>query len=203
MADSKRSHHLEAFFKTLEADWKGRYRKFPDQAIYSLQDDRVVAAIEKRFAARAAIREVYQLDYDFRSGLLHLVFEFTPSPDDLGTGGANALLVILDGNCKVIAVVDPFDPVQPNKFVPPLPKESEEPFVLDRPSASKHVTLSDQALYPLQVRSRAFFERLLSGGSGVGEREIITYIAYPTWTPTATFTDWAAGDCGEDEGVLA
>ena len=61
--------------------------------------------------------------------------------------------------------MDPFDPVQPNKFVPPLPKDNEQPFVLERPSASQSVAFSDQALYPLQVRNRAFFEQLRVGGS--------------------------------------
>ena len=78
---------------------------------------------------------VRQLDYNFHTGLHNLVFEFAPNRSDLGSLAPNAFLAILDSNGKVIAVVDPFDAVQPNKFVPPLPTESERPFVLARPSS--------------------------------------------------------------------
>jgi hypothetical protein len=199
MVKSKRSAHLETFFRSLQEDWKGPYRKFPDQTIYALEDGRVVAAIEKRFAAQAGIQDVRQLDYDFYTGLHHLVFDFAPGMGSAGAGVADALLVILDSDCKVVAVVDPFDPVQPNKFVPPLPKESEQPFVLDRPSASKQVAFGSEALYPAQVRSRAFFERLRIGGSGGPGFNTWTLCSYQTWTPYGTVIDTVIDDCGPDE----
>jgi hypothetical protein len=197
----KRSSALEAFFKSLQADWKGLYRKFPDQTIFVLSDERVVEAIEKRFAQQASIKDIRQLDYDFYSGLVPLCFEFAPTLGDLGTRLANAFLVILDGSSKVIALIDPFDPVQPNVFVPPLPQQSEQPFVLNRPSAAKHVSFSDEALYPIQVRSRAFFERLRGRGVFPDPRNF-TSSSYQTWTPEGAFTDTIVDDCGPDTPIL-
>ena len=205
MVKSKRSSALEAFFKSLRAEWNGLYRKFPDQTIFTLADERVVEAIEKRFAQQASIKNIRQLDYDFYSGLFNLCFEFAPSLGDLGVRSADAFLVILDGTCKVIAIVDPFDPVQPNVFVPPLPQENEQPFVLDRPSVAKRVSFSDEALYPMQVRSRAFFERLRGGGSGIIiDPNVFTACTFKTWTPWyGTVTDVTIDDCGVEPYILA
>jgi hypothetical protein len=204
MAKNKPSSHLQAFLQTIKDEWKGLYRKFPDLTIFALRDDDVVAAIEKRFAEKASIKTVRQLDYDFYTGLHNLVFDFAPTLSDLGTRASDAFLVIIDSKGKVIAVIDPFDPVQPNVFVPPLPAESEQPFVLDRPSAAAEVTFSDQQLYPIRVRSRAFFQRLRIGGIGIapGDPEIYTKCSYTTWTPVGYVADWNTDDCGLPSDIL-
>lgn len=204
MAKTKHSKHLEAFIQSVKDEWKGTFRKFPDLTILVLQDAQVTAAIEKRFEDQAGISNVRQLDYDFYSGLHHLVFEFTPRLADLGHRASNAFLVIADGNGKVIAVIDPFDPIQPNAFVPPLPPASEQPFVLDRPSIAGEVTFSDLDLYPLQVRNSAFFQRIRVGGSGImgGDVEVYTKCAYTTRTPNDYWTDWQNDDCGLPDDIL-
>lgn len=195
MAKDKHSKQLAAFIQMLKADWQGTYRKFPDLTILALQDERVVAAIEKRFAEQASLTGVRQLDYDFYTGLQNLVFDF--SPNAAIPGGASACLVILEAKGKVIALIDPFDPVQPNKFVPPLPQESEQPFVLDRPSVSEHVHFSDEALYPLQVRNRAFMERIRGGGSSIIIDITATKCSYATRTPFGYWNDYQNDDCIE------
>ncbi len=204
MAKSRKSPHLLSLIQSVKDEWKGTYRKYPELTIMALRDEAVCAAIEKRFAAEAGIRDVTQLDYDFHSGLHHLVFEFEPSRTDLGAR-PNAFLVIADGAGKVIAVVDPFDPVQPNKFVPPLPRETEQPFVLARPSATPEVSPSDDDMYPLQVRSRSFFERLKGGGVGVMPDDFTintTKCSYTTQTPGDYWTDWNNDDCAAEDAIL-
>lgn len=204
MAKSRKSQHLQSLIQSVKDEWKGTYRKFPDLTIMVLQDDAVCAAIEKRFAAEAAILDVRQLDYDFLSGLHHLIFEFGPSRSKLGVA-ANALLVIADGFGKVIAVVDPFDPVQPNKFVPPLPQETEQPFVLARPSATPAVSFSDEDMHPLQVRSSSFFQRLKAGGSSFMPDDITintTKCSYTTQTPGDYWRDWDNDDCAGEDAIL-
>jgi hypothetical protein len=200
-----RSKHLEALIQSVKDEWKGTFRKFPDLAIFAVQDEQVGAAIERRFKKEAGISAVRQLEYNFHTGLHNLVFEFAPRLADLGTRPANAFLAIVDGNGKVIAVVDPFDPVQPNKFVPPLPTESEQPFVLARPSVTAEVNFTDQDMYPVQVRNRAFFQRISVGGSGVmgGDVEIYTKCAYTTRTPSDYWTDYQNDDCGLPDDILA
>ncbi|MGH7905801.1 MAG: hypothetical protein ACREP6_04160 [Candidatus Binataceae bacterium] len=198
MARSSRSKHLQDFIDTIRGDWKGTFRKFPDQTVFALQDERVIDAIEKRFTQGIGVNTVRQLDYDFYTGLQNVIFEFAASALGPGFPRANAFLTILDSNCKVHAVIDPFDPGQPNKFVPPLPQDTEQPFVLDRPSVSKEISLSDAQMYPLQVRSRAFFERLKAGGNRITiEPTILTLCSFQTWSPYGTVPDFTIDDCGE------
>jgi len=135
------------------------------------------------------------LDYEFYTGLHYLVFDLAPCGTTLTPSAAASILTILDGTGKVIAVDDPFDPEQPNKFVPPLPPEGEGPVVLDRPAAGRDVTYSDDALFPVQVRSRAFLQRLK--GVGVMPEPFIdinswTVYQRDTWTPYARqSTPWS------------
>jgi len=191
MANKKRSKHLEDFIRYIKDEWKGTFRRSPDLTIFALKDEQVCAAIEKRFREEAGITAVRQLDYDFYTGLHNLVFEFSPRSTDLARG-RNAFLAILDSNGKLIALIDPFDPEQPNKFVPPLPKESEQPFVLARPSATAEVSFSEQDMYPLQVRSQTFFERMAGPGTPV---EAYTKSPYTTRTPSDYWTDYNNDDC--------
>jgi hypothetical protein len=201
----KQSGHLQALIRSIKDEWKGKYRKFPDQTILALQDERVLEAIEKRFEAQVGISDIRQLDYDFYSGLHNLVFEFAPST--AAVHAANAFLVILSSTGKVVALVDPFDPVQPNISVPPLPKDSEQPFVLDRPSGTGDIAFSDQQLYPVQVRSREFFQRInarTGRGIGVGDGDIWIWTTsyYTTWTPVGYMRDWMDDDSGLPTTVL-
>lgn len=196
---SKSSSHIKAFAKQLKEEWENSaHRKHPDQAFAALKDERVRDAIEKRFDEKMAIKGVRQLDYDFYSGLINLVFEFHPSLDALVPAIGNAFLVILDSRCKVVGLVDPFDPVQPNKYVPPLPDgirsatDGEQPFVLDRPRAQ--IVASHEQMHPLLVRSHAFMERIKGGGWGPIIIEIETRTQYTTWTPVGYMFDWLVDD---------
>jgi hypothetical protein len=205
MADKTKSERLLAFMRRIGDDWKGTFRQFPDQTAMALQDDNVLEALEKRFAAEANLRTVRALNYDFYSGLHNLIFEFAPGAATLDPSSADAFLTIMDAKGKVIAVVDPFDSRQPNKFVPPLPEVSEQPFVLERPSVAQGVRLSAEQLYPAQVRSRAFFERLQGGGAGVIPIDLNhwTYCSYQTWTPYGSVLDTVIDDCGQEPWILA
>lgn len=203
MATNRKSKHLQALIELVKEEWKGTFRKHPDITLLALQDDAVCAALEKRFRDDVALTAVRQLEYDFYTGLHHLVFEFAAKAGELVPAAANAVLAILDGNGKGVAIVDPFDPVQPNKFVPPLPKESEQPFVLARPSAE--VTFSDQDMYPVAVRNQAFFQRIRVGGTGVigdGDVEVYTKCAYTTRTPNDYWTDYQNDDCGMPDDIV-
>jgi hypothetical protein len=56
----------------------------------------------------------------------------------------------------------------------------------------------------MQVRSRAFFERLRSGGSGIIiDLNIYTWCTYQTWTPYGTVIDTILDDCGSETPILA
>ena len=202
MVQTTAPERLRTFVQLIKDDWDGRFRKYPDQTSFALQDRRVLAAIEKRFGEEMGIKAVRLLDYDFRSGLHHLVFDFASDAPRLFPGSPSSILAIIDGRGNVVGVVDPFDPVQPNRFVPPLPQESEQPFVLDRPSASANVRVSEQDMVPVQVRSQSFFQRLRGGGGVVASPipiDINTWTScrYQTWTPYGTVMDATIDDCGQ------
>jgi hypothetical protein len=201
VAKSKRSAHLQALIRAIKDEWKDAYRKSPDLTIFALHDDGVVAAIEKRFADRARLTQIRQLEYNFQTGLHSLVFEFIPGLANLGKLGSDAVLVVLDGNGRVIAVVDPFDPVQPNTFVPPLPDKSEQPFVFDRPYEGDRVRPSDEEMFPMQVRSRAFMARLNVAPDVIIINE--TKCDYATQTPGDWKSDRSNDDCAPDDSILA
>lgn len=198
MVSNEQSKQLQAFLQLIKNDWKGRYRKYPDQTAFALQDHRVLEAIEKRFSEGNGIKAVRLLDYDFYTGLHNLVFDFEPPAANLARE-CLSLLTILDAKGKVLGIIDPFDPVQPNKFVPPLPQEGDLPFVLDRPSPGQQVSFSDQDVYPLQVRSHSFFQQLQRGGSSLIPIDINTYTlcSFQTTTPWGSGPDYILDDCGQ------
>jgi hypothetical protein len=202
MAERKLSRQLEATIQSIKDEWKSSYRKSPELTIFALRDGAVIDAIEKRFSDKASIAAVRGLEYNFYTGLHNLIFEFTGGVGHAGKVGTDAFLAILDGDGNIVALVDPFDPVQPNKFVPPLPTQgadNEQPFVLDRPRAD--VAIGEQEMYPSQVRSREFLQRLMIDPGG----PIITQTNcdYTTWTPVGYQRDNAPDDCGvPDPGTI-
>ncbi len=202
MVQATPSESLRSLVQLIRDDWNGKYRKYPDQTSFALQDHRVLSAIEKRFGESMRLRDIRLLQYDFYTGLHNLVFDFAAESPAPLPGAASSILVILDGKGAVIGFVDPFDPVQPNRYVPPLPKEGDQPFVLDRPSASSEVSLSAQDMFPVQVRSQSFFQRLQGGGGVVISPIPIdinswTSCNYQTWTPYGTVLDIVIDDCGQ------
>ncbi len=60
MAKTERSSRIEELHTLLKKDWKGLHRKYPDQAIFALDDARVTSAIEKRFGNNGTIKAHYQ-----------------------------------------------------------------------------------------------------------------------------------------------
>ena len=199
MSTEQSSEHLRRLIESVKADWRGTHRKLPDPAIFALQDERVVAAIERRFASGVRITDIRQLEYSFATGLNSLVFEFDRAADDLASLATDAFLVLLNGDGAVVALVDPFDPVQPNKYVPPLPTAGEQPFVLERPSATDTVAFEDAAVGQAEARARAFMSRL-----GVVDGLLIntTWCDYATHTPVGWKSDRTSDDCAPIDTIL-
>ena len=79
--------------------------------------------------------------------------------------------------------------------------------MLDRPSKSQSVAFGDEDIYPAQVKSREFMQRLQIGGGGVivagpGDPEVYTKCAYTTRTPNDYWTDYQNDDCGMPTTIL-
>ena len=199
MAAPKPPAALQELFDFLENDWKGLYRKYPDQAVFALGDKRVSAALRKRFEQDAAVHDIKAFQYNFQTGLNSFYFEFRTAKLGVHLSPPDTFLVLMDSACKVVGLIDPFDPTQPNAFMPPLPKEGEQPFVLSRPSITDDLAYREQEILPLQMRSREFFRRLADRrGGGADLIEIYgTTCNYTTRTPGDYWPDNnRVDDCG-------
>lgn len=152
------SAHISELASILKRDSSSPDPKYPVQAVRALEDERVAKALQQRLENGGSLTGINSLGYNFFTGLNHISFHFTlPGVHGLKP---DAVLVILDADCRVIGLVDPFDIAQPNRFIPPLPSRGEQPFVLARPSCTDSLTFEQEELYPSEVRSREFFERL-------------------------------------------
>jgi len=161
---------LSDLLAALEADAAAAFPRFPAQAQLALRDDRVVEAINARADDGQTVIDIRPLPYHASSGLLFVVFEFGPV-SMLGQG-RQALLVVLTGTAKVLGILDPFDPRQPNPAMPPQPRQLSEdlavPFALSRPSATESMRFSAEELAPVESRTNAFLQRVGVGGTAGG-----------------------------------
>jgi hypothetical protein len=160
---------IEELRELLKEDRSSSHARYPQQAVYALNDDRVAQAIDQRLQDQRTLTDIKSLGFSFLTGLNRIYFEFSPAR---GIGlKLDAVLVFLNSACNVVAIVDPFDPDQPNPDLPALParggqpfmvaeEESDQPFVLARPSEAQNLKFAKEALYPLEVRSRRFLEKL-------------------------------------------
>jgi hypothetical protein len=198
MAQS-RSENVRALINRLRDDWTALYGKYPDQALFALGDDRVADAIERQFEEKARLSNIKALPYNFETGLNSIIFEFTSS----GTlNEPHSFMIMMDGNCRVVAIIDPFDPIRPNAFAPQSSALGERPFVLARPSATENVAFNDAEFLSLRMRSREYFMRLPGGG---GDVEIYTTCTYYTQTNLGRdhYNDRTNDDCGLPGPIIA
>lgn len=153
---------IDEIIAVLKEDVQTPFPKYPSQALPALRNGAVVERLNRRFDAGGKLQVIRALEYDFQTGLNRLCFEFEAS---LGRG--KDILVLLDGNCDLVGIVDPFDSDQPNLLVPPLSAiGGAMPFVIERPSASRNLPFDEKDLAPQDSRARAFMARAFGGGFG-------------------------------------
>jgi hypothetical protein len=159
MAEKTRT--VDDIATVLKEDAKSPYPKYPSQALPAIRDGAVAERIGRRIGRGARLRGIRALEYDFHTGLNRLCFEF----DDTGSvPSGGAILVLLDGRCGVVGIVDPFDPEQPNRMVPRLSAiGGAMPFILDRPSAADALPFGPEDVEPQETRGREFMARMTGG----------------------------------------
>ena len=154
--------NLSALKKALAKDGESRFPKHSKLAAKLLELDEVSRIVGERLKAKHRLHRVYEIEYHFRTGLIFTCFDFESAA---GRVEARDLLVITDGNCALVGIVDPFDAAQPNPHVPPLPDTPKlkvtgpQTFIRARPSLAEDKV---ERLKPIatQVRDREFFEQL-------------------------------------------
>jgi hypothetical protein len=150
----------------LKMDAKSPHPKYPSQSIYAAQDENVAKSLMHRFEQGAKLRGIRAFEFDLITGLNRLCFEFENAGPVLG---GDDVLVLLDSNCAVVGLVDPFDSRQPNRRVPPLATiGGAMPFVLQRPSAATNLPFGAADLAPANLRAREFMTRMVEVGGGWG-----------------------------------
>jgi hypothetical protein len=127
--------------------------------------------LQKRLENENTLKDIKTLGYNFSTGLVFIYFEFAQNRE-FGLS-PDAVLVIVNEDSRIAGIVDPFNPMQPNHLIPPLPEiidktneqpiSGEQPFALSIPSAAENIIFSEEEMYPIRVRSREFFKRLISG----------------------------------------
>jgi hypothetical protein len=182
---------ISSLVEVIEKDFNARFPKYPDQTKFIIKDAGVAKAILSRFENHQSLSSIRALPYNFTVGLNFICFEFTPGGKTIGP---DSLLVIVNGDCKVVALIDPFDVKQPNQWVPNLPDKSDietdaMPFALARPSGVDKMQINTADLFPMEVRSREFFARLggmegigVFGGTDDGSGGTATSCTYVTFT---------------------
>ena len=212
--------NISSLVELIEKDFNGRFPKYPDQVKFIIRDARVVQAISTRFENSQSLLSIDALPYNFTTGLHFICFDFTPGGKSIGH---DSLLVIANGDCNVMSLIEGFDARQPNPWVPPLPEKSDiqmeiTPFALARPSGLDKMHVNKEDLFPMEVRSTEFFARLggmggvfgtgalgVDDGSG-GTATSCTYVTFTIWEgpfpgmgnqtfPRPTY-DSSLDDCG-------
>lgn len=204
-----RATEISSLIEIIEKDFNARFPKYPDQTKFIIKDDGVTKAILSRFEKNRSLSSIRALPYNFTVGLHFICFEFAPGGKTIGP---DSFLVIVNGDCKVVAVIDPFDGKQPNQWVPSLPEQSDIetdaiPFALARPSGVDKMQINRADLLPMEVRSREFFARL-GGMGGVFGRDVFGGIddgsgGTATSCTYVTFTMWEGPFPGMGNRVFA
>lgn len=187
--------NIPSLLKLIEDDFTSRFPKYPDQARFVTKNATVVKSIRSRIENNQVLIAIKALPYNFATGLHFICFDFTPGGKGIGP---DSLLVISDGDCNVVALIDDFDAMQPNRWVPPLPEKSDietdvTPFALARPSGLDKMHIRREDLFPMEVRSTEFFARLggmggvfgggafgIDDGAG-GTATSCTYVTFTMW----------------------
>jgi len=139
--------------------------RFPEQTQFIIDDEKFSGLLIARFEHGERLQRVYELDYQVSLGLIPIVFEMSPTNDQLPR--LSDILVLVSGSCRVAAICEHFDKRQPNSMYPPigpedrLPKpQGHLPFVISRPSVTLGFPDLADALVSYQDRIRQFLDRL-------------------------------------------
>lgn len=145
---------MQTIIDTLQADRKSRSPRYPVQALPAVRDPRVAEVLERHLAAGARLVGIRALPYEATLGLIPVVFELEPSGGVVL--GQPSVLTLVDGRGHVAALIDGFDPTQPNPHYTPPNPPGAQPFVLQEESAADAMQFSEADLAPAWNRTREY-----------------------------------------------
>lgn len=170
---------VDEIIKRLQADSEVKYPKHSPIAHLLANQAQVRACLEKRVEKKKIkLLRVAEIEYHFKTGLAFTCFEFD---ENNPLEELSDFLVVSDGNCQVVSVVENFDKKQPNPHVPPLPDlpklpaDGAVPFAAARPSFSGKLEVTPERKYALQIRVVEFFNQLQMNAEGNESETTCTY----------------------------
>lgn len=158
---------IAELLEIVKKDRRSPQRRYPDQALYALDDERVKEAVSVRLGRGSTLIGIRSLGYNFTTGLNQICFEFRSAGSiDVAPDG---VLVLLNDASRVVAVVEPFNPIQPNRLFPPFVPSVEhgaQPFALARPSESRDLAVGQAEVLARDVQRQEFARRYMIGAGG-------------------------------------
>ena len=156
--DANDKSEIKELIELLQQDRLESNARYPQQAEYALQDERVVKAIEARFKNNQILSGIFSLGENPATGFIDIGFEFSK------TGKialeSDSVLVILNNKNQVVSIVDPFSPIQLNADFSSAVKTGELPFVVARPSGATAAILGQPELSSKFVNRGGMFQSL-------------------------------------------
>lgn len=148
-------HALDEVRKALEEDAAHRNHRYPEQARVVLRDPRVVEVLSRHVSTGARILNIRALPYQATLGLIPVAFDMDPGPTVMLR--RPSVLVLVDGLGKVAAIIDGYDPDNPNPNY--VSSRAEQPFVLVEESAAEGMAFTEEDLSPGWDRTRSYMRR--------------------------------------------
>lgn len=156
---------LDDLRQLIDADREMGGHTYPDQAAQILNDERLVELLSHRFERGDQLTGIYEMDYQVSLGLIPIVLEFGSNKGSVAT--VNDILVLVSGDCRIAAVHEGFNRLQPNPMYPPQRYgdrppyvQGNLPYVVARPSVTLGLPDPSDALLSYQDRIRQFLDRL-------------------------------------------
>jgi hypothetical protein len=145
---------ITELLEALKTDRKSKIRRFPDQALHAIEDNKIASRIKERFTEGRTLIGINSLEYSASTGVISIYFEF--SRQGSVALKRDTILVILNAEMGVIGFIDPFDPDQPN----PHGLKAKRPFVLERPSCTSTMSFSPEEMLPRTSARRTYMRSI-------------------------------------------
>lgn len=207
---------IEDLISTIKNHLKEGIVDYPDQAIFALEDKKFASIVDSRFENGNILIDIRSLGFDTATGLNRIYFLFAP-PKSL-IFSHDSVLVLLDYNCNVVGILDPFDHINPDKTPSTSTSTSlsktNSPFVIYQPSNSttKQYTFDDISV--IDESAKKYISEISDRGpvslpegllvSNISSRPAIGLSDGQggVFTGCATKTHWPTRTCRQVTGVF-
>lgn len=206
---------IEDLINTIKKHRKEGLLDYPEQAIFALKNEKIASIVDSRFENGNILIDIRSFGFDTTTGLNRIYFLFAP-PKSL-ISSHDSILVLLDYDCNIIGILDPFDHVNPDKTpLDSLPsKKPSSPFVVYQHSNSTTKQYTFEEIAAIDESAKKYMSEIShSGPVSLPEGLLISNIsARPAiglsdgqggvFTGCPTKTQWPTRTCRQVTGIFA